>query len=193
MGVRESRLRSEYKAMQEFRTRVVAWQTIGNNDPPDVYHFTYKLKSIVGFKKNGTPTYHTGFKVEIRFPPNYPRSKPDVRLINKPWPVHPNIWVDGRFCLEGTQHWIPGIGVSLDSICQMVGEIIAFQEVYLGSPANNDAILKSWVQKNLKFQGIASVTNPVDPTPIRLPDVQDAIRWGSDKPAERRGPRIRFG
>ena len=40
MGVRESRLRSEYKAMQEFRTRVVAWQTIGNNDPPDVYHFT---------------------------------------------------------------------------------------------------------------------------------------------------------
>lgn len=184
MGVREDRLRAEYKAMKKFRSRVVTWQTVGHGNPPDVYYFTYNLRSIVGFK-DGKPQYHTGFEVEVRFPPDYPRSKPDVRLISKPWPYHPNIWSDGRFCLEGTQHWIPGIGVPLDSLCQMIGEIIAFQEHNLNSPANADPVLKKWMRAK-------SSRLPVDPSPIRLPDAEDAIRWGDVGPSPP-VPRIRFG
>jgi ubiquitin-protein ligase len=192
MGVREDRLWAEYNAMKKFRSQVVTWRTIGNSKPPDVYYFTYNLKSIVGFNSNGQPKFHTGFEVGVHFPPNYPRSKPEVRLASEPWPYHPNIWAqDGRFCLEGTQHWIPGIGVPLDWICQMVGEIIAFQEVYLGSPANADTTMADWIKNNLDFKGIAKVANPVDPSPIRLPDVEDAIRWGDE--AATSGQRIRFG
>lgn len=192
MSVREDRLRAEYNGMKKFRSQTVTWETVGNNNPPDVYHFTYNLKSITGFK-NGQPQYHQSFKVAISFPPEYPRKSPIVRLISKPWPFHPNIWEsDGRFCLEGTQHWIPGIGVSLDAICQMIGEIIAFQEVNLNSLANGDSELRDWVVKNLQIENIATVTNPIDPTPVRLPDIEDAIRWGSDSSSQP-GPRIRFG
>jgi ubiquitin-protein ligase len=129
--------------------------------------------------------------VEISFPLEYPRTSPEVRLISKPWPVHPNIWADsGRICLQGTREsWIPGIGAPLDSICQMIGEIIAFQEVNLKSPANNNSMLRTWITNNLRLENVATVVNPVDPSPIRLPDIGDAIRWG-DAPS---GPRIRFG
>jgi len=193
MGVREDRLWAEYEAMKKFRSQVVTWETVGNSRPPDVYRLSYKLKSMVGFNTKGVPRFHAGFKVKVRFPSNYPRKAPQVHLISKPWPYHPNVWAnDGRFCLEGTQHWIPGIGVPLDAICQMIGEIIAFQEVFLGSPANANPALRAWIEENLRFESIARVTNPIDPSPIRLPDAADTIRWG-EEPPKPAAPRIRFG
>lgn len=191
MGVREDRLRAEHSAMQKFRSNVVTWRVVGSDNPASTYHITYDLKSIVGFSGNGTPKYHKGFDVEVRFPGDYPRGKPEVRLLKKPWPVHPNIWSDGRFCLEGTQHWIPGIGVPLDALCYMIGEIIAFQEVNRKSPANGDGKLDEWILNNLEFNSATKVANPVDPSPIRSADVEDAIRWGAKSTDNK--PRIRFG
>lgn len=180
MGVREDRLRAEYNAMKKFRSEVVKWDTVGSSNPPSVYHITYNLTSIVAIE-NGNPKYHKGFKVKVKFPPGYPRTSPEVRLIEQPWPIHPNIWAqDGRFCLEGTQIWIPGIGVPLESVCHMVGEIIAFQVVNLDSVANNDPSLKHWIENNLIIVDIATVTNPVDCSTIRLPDREYYIRWGDE-------------
>ena len=195
MKVRTARLQAEYLTMQQFRSQVLTWKTVGNNNPPDWYHLSYNLKSITGFTANRKPQYHTGFKVEVRFSPDFPRKAPEVRLLDKPWPLHPNIWGDGRFCLEGTQSWIRGIGVPLDSICLLVGEIIAFQEVYLASPANSDTVLTQWVRKKLKIEGTSKVVNPVDASPIRLPDLEDIIVWG-DKNSRSKPPdssRIQFG
>jgi ubiquitin-protein ligase len=184
MGVRDDRLYSEYELMKKWRSDVVSWRVIGKSDPPDKYELIYNLRSIVEIT-NGKPHYHTGFKVIVEFPIDYPRSKPEVFLAgsSKPWPYHPNIWKDGRFCLEGTQHWIPGIGAPLDSICQMIGEMIAFQEVYTRSPANGDERLLGWVEKNLEFEAgtLNRVKNPVDTSIIRLPDIEDTIKWGKDK------------
>ena len=185
MGVREDRLSAEHKAMLKFRSDIMKWETVGMSDPPDVYVITYELKSIIGFSSDEQPQYHTGYKVKIRFPSDYPRSKPEVHLTSSPRPYHPNIWVSGgRFCLEGNQNWIPGIGVPLDWLCQMIGEIIAFQHINLKSPANPDQILIKWIKNNQK-------NLPVDPTPIRLPDAVDTIQWGEAKPTP--PPRIRFG
>jgi ubiquitin-protein ligase len=170
--------------MKKFRSQVMTWTTAGQNNPPDVYRITYNLRSIIGFI-NGQPQYYTGFTVEIRFPPDYPRSKPDIQLVSTPHPFHPNIWVQGRFCIEGGQHWIPGIGVPLDSLCQMLGEVIAYQTYNLRSPANADQIMAQWIKTN-------ATRLPVDPTPIRLPDSEDAIHWGDAKPAPKASPRIRF-
>lgn len=193
MGVREDRLRSENEAMKKFRSHVVHWQTVGASNPPDFYRFEYTLKSITGFDENSIPQYHTGFTVEVKFKPDYPRSSPTVRLSKKPWPLHPNIWDHGHFCLEGTQKWIPGIGVPLDSICLMMGEIIAFQEVNLGSIASRDDVLISWIGNHLRFENgtTTRVSNPVDPSPIRLPDVEDSIRWGGESATTK--SRIKFG
>lgn len=198
MSVREDRLWSEFKAMQKFRSQVINWEKGVNYDPPDVYRITYNLKSLIGFNSDGSPRYHTGFTVEVRFPPDYPRGKPDVRFVSDPRPYHPNIWHnDRRFCFDGNQqlygesHWKPGIGVSLDSLCEMIGKVIAFQEVNLKSPANNDGKLKDWIEKSFRFETLVRVSNPIDPSPIRLPDLGDVIRFG-DEPEEPRS-RIRFG
>lgn len=184
MGVRDDRLSAEYAAMKKWRSDVVTWRATGNSNPPDKYELSYNIKSIVDFDSNNNPVYHKGFKVIVEFPSDYPRSKPEVVLSSssKPWPLHPNIWRDGRLCLEGTQHWIPGIGAPLDSICQMIGEMIAYQEVYTKSPANANSILLAWVEKNLKLEkGTANrVKNPIDTSTIRLPDIEDTIRWGDE-------------
>ena len=191
MSVHDDRLRAEFEAMKRFRSQVVTWKTLNGNNPPDDYLLTYNLRSLIDFNDSGLPIFHVGFSVTVHFPPDYPRSKPEVRLYNKPWPKHPNIYPrDGRFCLEGNQNWIPGIGVPLDSLCLMVGEVIAFQHVNLRSPANGHSTLSKWITENLRFEGNTRVTNPVDSSPVRLPDVEDAIRWGDDRPAGK--PRIRF-
>lgn len=180
MSVRDDRLHAEHEAMKKFRSRAVAWEAVSGT-PPAVYRFTYNLKSIIGFN-NGTPQFHTGFIVELVYPVDFPRQKPDIHLVGQPRPFHPNIWADGRFCIEGDQHWIPGIGVPLDALCQMMGEIISFQTYNLRSPANNDSTLRNWLVTN-------SSSLPVDPTDVRLPDVEDTIRWGTDSGK----PRIQFG
>jgi ubiquitin-protein ligase len=196
MSVREDRLRAENAAMRKWRSDVVKWKSVSKTEPPDKYEITYSLKSIVGFDANKKPIYHTGFKVVVEFPPDYPRAKPEVFLSpdSKPWPWHPNIWTDGRFCLEGTQHWIPGLGAPLDSICQMIGEMLAFQEVYIKSPANGDKFLLDWVEKNFKLEEgtLNRVRNPVDTSTIRLPDIEDTIRWGTEK-NEKGSGKIIFG
>ena len=144
----------------------------------DHYQLSFKLRSIIGFDEASRPRFHSGFTVEVKFPLDYPKGKPNVYLTDKPWPIHPNIWKDGRICLEGTQHWIPGIGVSLDALCLMIGEIIAYQEVNLYSRAYSDSLLEQWIRSNLIFNGSTKVKNPVDPAQIRLPDAEDIIRWG---------------
>ena len=196
MSVREDRLRAEYVAMTKWRSDVVKWQVIGKADPPDKYEITYNVRSIIGFDANKKPIFHTGFKVVIEFPLDYPRAKPEVffSMNSKPWPWHPNIWTNGNICLEGTQHWIPGLGAPLDSICQMIGEMIAFQEVYTKSPANGDKFLLDWVDRNFKLEeGTPNrVRNPVDSSAIRLPDIEDTIRWGAKK-GDKDSGKIVFG
>jgi len=182
MSVREDRLMAEYETMKKWRSRVVEWRAIGNSKSPDKYEVTYHVKSIIGFD-NGRPLTHTGFKVIIEFSGDYPRVKPDVHLDSqRPWPIHPNIWPDGRFCLEGDQHWIPGVGVPMDAICQMIGEILSYQEVNIRSAANGNAAMIDWVKKNLVFEtgSNTKVKNPIDPSPIRLPDIDDSVKWGTD-------------
>lgn len=186
MGVREDRLFAEYASMKKWRSDVVSWKTIGNSNPPDKYEFRYNLTSIVGFDTNSKPILHKGFTVLVEFPLNYPRIKPEINLDmkSKPWPFHPNIfWKEGVFCLEGTQHWIPGIGVSITSMCQMMGEMIAFQEVFIKNPANSNEVLLNWVEKNLRLEEgtLNKIKNPIDSSVIRLPDIEDTLVWGNDE------------
>jgi hypothetical protein len=76
----------------------------------------------------------------------------------------------------------------------MIGEMIAFQEVYVKSPANGNLVLLEWVEKNMKLEkGTANkVKNPVDSSTIRLPDIEDTIMWGKDEKSGS-GRKIIFG
>jgi len=192
MGVREDRLWAEYNELRQFRSTVLTWETLGSNQPPDHYIIYFDLKSIVDLGSNGVPKYHQGFKVEFKFPVDFPRNGPGVRFTDKPWPRHPNIYSSGRICLEGAQHWIAGIGVPLASMCYMVGQIIAFQEINLSSPARSDSAIERWITNNLTFSTKTRVINPVDPSPIRMANLEDAINWGGSS-TNQSGPHIKFG
>lgn len=170
MGVHDDRLWAEYLYMRRFRSHVVSWQAV-SGDPPDVYRFRYRLKGIIGFDGD-FPRFHTGFVVQVSFPKDFPREPPTAYFVEQPIALHPNIFRDGHICWRDFRPWIPGIGVSIDWLCQIIGETIAFQVHNLYSPANGDSILRKWVQSNNQL--------PVDPASVRLPDAEDAIRWSEE-------------
>lgn len=183
MGVREDRLRADYEAIRRFRSHVVRYQVISRTDPPEVYRIYYDLKSLVSLQ-GGVPHFKRGHEVKIEYPPDYPRARPSVRVISSPPPLHPNIWKDGRVCIE--DRWIPGIGIPLDGICELVGKIIAYQEYNLGSPANGDRQLVEWIEAHRDQL-------PLDSVQIRLPDVSDAVQWGDEEYLLPPSARITFG
>jgi ubiquitin-protein ligase len=144
MNVHQARLQAEYEAMQKFRSQVVTWETLGDSRPPDTYTFTYYVRSIVGFE-NDAPIYRDRHKVKVHLPPNYPRCPPAVRVVSQPYVLHPNIYPSGRVCIE--DRWKP-IGMYLDTICELVGQLIAYQKMNLSSPANSGDTLLAWVKPN---------------------------------------------
>jgi len=173
MNVHEARLQAEYEAMQNFRSQVVTWDVVDSTHPPDTYRFTYHLRSIVGFEDD-TPIYCDRHDVKVHFPPNYPRCPPTVRMVSNPCVLHPNIYASGRVCIE--DRWKP-VGMYLDTICELVGQLIAYQKMNLSSPANRDDNLLAWVGRNRHKPEVI----PTDPSQIKLPQVEDAIVWGREE------------
>lgn len=192
MSVREDRLKSEYQAMIKYRSKVVSWRA-NHARKPDQYVIFYDLKSIIGIR-NGKPRYDSGFEVEISFPQQFPVVGPKIYLVGNKRPLHPNIWEDGRICTEGDVNWIAGIGVPLDALCTMIGEIISFQEVNLGSVANPHSELIDWIRSNLRFITKTKVENPVDSSDVRLSNLEDAVQFADSSSTNRPStPLIEFG
>ena len=75
------------------------------------------------------------FRLKVEFPETYPMTAPDVRF-ESPIPFHPNIYANGRICIDILQHnWSSAyeIGSVLTSIqCLLV-------DPNPNSPANNTA------------------------------------------------------
>ena len=70
----------------------------------------------------------------MNFPPEYPQSAPKVHL--KPVIFHPNVWKDGRVCLDIIgQRWTP----ALSSAAIVVSVIQMLDEPNPDSPANSEA------------------------------------------------------
>jgi len=178
MGVHEARLWAEYEAMQEFRSRVVEWEVVGDRSPPDTYLITYRLRSLVGFEDDN-PVFKTGHRVRIELPSEYPRCPPVVRVVSRPLVLHPNIWSNGRVCIE--DRWKP-VGMYLDTICELVGKIIAYQTINTHSPANANGQLLAWVEANRDNPDRI----PTDKSKIRLPAPEDTIVWGEEETVSQR-------
>ena len=175
MTVRSDRLHSEYESMQLFNSSVMRIEKVEGVPWPDAYTLFYDLKSIVNWDR-GSPSYFKGFRVRITIPLDFPAKGPLVRFVSQPIPAHPNIWPDGRICY--TDKWPRFIGIPLVNICEMVGQIISYQQMNPNDPAHREIL--DVVQAN-------SHLFPVDNTQIRLPD-----RDNPEPPPKVR-PRIKFG
>lgn len=181
MSVRDTRLVAELEAMKLFGSDVMRWETIGNNLLPDRYHFHYDLASVSSIDAKGNVvTERRMWTVELVMPANYPWGKPEVRFVgNHIW--HPNVWVGGDICIEDRYH--AGIGIPLDSLCEHIGQIIAYQKYNLNSPANGDQRLRMWILTH----GEQSL--PTDTRDIRRP----RIVLGSTQNLSAPPSRIKFG
>ena len=93
-----------------------------------------KWKAVI-FGAEGTEWEGGVFRLRIEFPPEYPQKCPDVRF-EKPIPFHPNIYQNGRICIDILQHnWSAAYEIS--------SVLTSIQALLVGpnpdSPANNEA------------------------------------------------------
>jgi ubiquitin-conjugating enzyme E2 A len=73
--------------------------------------------------------------LEFIFPPQYPSVAPDVRFVGT-IPFHPNVYSNGKICLDLLQHnWSSAFGV--DSIITSIQTLLVSPNP--NSPANNTA------------------------------------------------------
>jgi ubiquitin-conjugating enzyme E2 D/E len=93
------------KEMKDMETTPMDNCTAGPVNPNDIYlwHGT-----IIGPEKS---PYEGGlFKLEIRFPPNYPFKSPTVTFLTKVY--HPNINADGGICISILKdEWSPSLTI----------------------------------------------------------------------------------
>lgn len=156
---RTRRLRSDQMAMERllaessiFRYKVARSLTGG---PPESY--------LVRFLGPGTWKDELGnvrirdeHEVSIHLVSSYPRSMPELQWRTPVY--HPNISASGIVCLGGySTHWVPSLG--LDDLCQMLWDMIRYQNFDVDSPYNREAAHWARTQTDYRL--------PLDPRPLR--------------------------
>ena len=67
----------------------------------------------------------------------------------------------------------------LETICELVGQLVAYQKMNTQSRANRDPVLMAWVEAHRHDPAVI----PTDPTQIRLPLIEEASVWGREEDA----------
>ncbi len=153
---RTRRLRNDRKALEKLRSESTIVDYDASGAPADRY--------IVRFYGNGLWRAEGSSKILIRklhevrivLGASYPRMMPELTWVS---PIfHPNISGSGVVCLGGYgTHWVPSL--SLDELCEMLWDMIRYQNFDVDSPYNREAAL--WAKSQRDYQ------LPVDARPIR--------------------------
>lgn len=157
---RERRLRSDCRALVRLRSEssifdFLAGPTQGGR-PPEEYLLRFRGRSFWRDATSGEVLLHDVHEVKVNLGAAYPRQMPDLAWRT---PIfHPNISANGLVCLGGySHHWAPSI--SLDSLCEMLWDMLRYQNYDIRSPFNRDAA--GW----LHFQQRHPL--PLDSRPLR--------------------------
>ena len=124
--------------------------------PPEVYLLSFRGRGLC--RPEGCPDaviceYH---QVLVRLGAAYPRQMPE--LVWKTPIYHPNISSNGVVCLGGySTYWVPSL--RLDQLCEMLWNMIRYENYDVESPYNREAA--QWVRTQTKY------AFPVDPRPLR--------------------------
>ncbi len=135
--IRRIRLENDYKEMRNIQGPIISFEA--NGTPPHEYIVTVKVRAIVGTG----PDYRGEHRLRVALPSDYPASAPQIVMLTKPQPYHPNWWSDGRWCY-GTWDMAEGLG---HYIIRMIRTLQYDTEITNeNSPANTDA--KNWYVSN---------------------------------------------
>ena len=148
MTARLRRLLSDYdKVRTEFAGhKYITVEPMGGQ-PPERYRVTYRLPGLRWDAAHGRPIIVSNHVAEIILQQDYPREKPQCRLITEIW--HPNF---GPYICIG-DHW--AAGESLADVIVQIGDMIQYKTYNPKSPLNG--LAARWAQENSTFLPVGNV------------------------------------
>ena len=150
------RLRTDLKSLERLRdeSTILDFEAIGH--PPECYTIKFRGKGLYRPRNSAEIAVRDTHEVMIRLGASYPRVMPEMEWRS---PIfHPNISGSGVVCLGGYgTYWVPSL--NLEELCDMLWDMVRYQNFDPTSPYNRDAARWIEVQRDYEL--------PVDPRPIR--------------------------
>lgn len=148
MNARLRRLLADY---EKVRTEFVGHKYITveamSGQPPEKYRVTFRLKGLRWDAAQDRPVVVSLHVAEIVLQQDYPREKPQCRLLTEIW--HPNF---GPYICIG-DHW--AAGESLADVIVQIGDMIQYKTYNTKSPLNG--LAARWAQENSAFLPVGNV------------------------------------
>ena len=160
MATRESprirRLRTDLKAMESLRADSTILDFEAHGTPPESYIVRFRGRGLSPPDGSDPPQIRELHEVDVHLGASYPCVKPQLEWRT---PIfHPNISGSGMVCLGGYgTHWVPSL--NLNELCEMLWDMVRYQNYDVSSPYNRLAANWADVQQRYRF--------PLDPRPIR--------------------------
>ena len=150
------RLRTDLKALEALKADSSILDFKAYGDPPDSYVVRFKGRGVSRLNEHTPPKNRDVHEVAIRLGASYPRVVPELQWKSPIY--HPNISGAGIVCLGGYgTHWVPSL--NLDELCEMLWDMIRYQNYDVKSPCNREAAAWAANQRDLRL--------PLDDRPIR--------------------------
>lgn len=148
MNARMRRLLSDYeKVRTEFAGhKYIDVEPIGGH-PPERYRVTYKMKGLRWDKAQNRPIVVSNHVAEIVLHQEYPREKPQCRLLTEIW--HPNF---GPYICIG-DHW--AAGETLADVIVQIGDMIQYKSYNPKSPLNG--LAARWAVENRAYLPVGNI------------------------------------
>lgn len=154
--IRRIRLENDHKEMRNIQGSIISFTAKGT--PPDEYTVTVKVRGIIG----PGPDYRDEHRLRVRLPADYPASAPEIVMLSKPQPYHPNWFSSGKWCF-GTWDMAEGLG---HYVVRMIRTLQYDTEITNErSPANSDA--NHWYVNN-RHKGFFPCDRQDLPDPTKL-------------------------
>jgi hypothetical protein len=153
---RVRRLRTDLKVLQALKADSSILDFDARGRPPETYLVRFSGKGLSLPAAGGPPQIQELHEVSISLGASYPRVMPEMQWRS---PIfHPNISSAGMVCLGGYgTYWVPSL--NLDELCEMLWDMIRYQNFDVTSPYNRDAA--HWATSAHRYRF------PLDPRPIR--------------------------
>lgn len=166
MSVRLRRMAADYeKVRTEFVGHpYISVEPLGGN-PPERYRVTYRVKGLRWDQAHNRPVVVSHHVAEIYLHSEYPREKPQCRLLTEIW--HPNF---GSYICIG-DHW--AAGETLADIIIQIGDMIQYKSYNPKSPLNG--LAAHWAVKNQQHFPIGNIDLYQAEPEIIIDDVDDDL------------------
>ncbi len=156
---RKIRLKNDYKEMQNIKGAIISWKPLVGTAPYiEQYELTVNVRTII----DSDPSYREKHVIRVTLPAGYPfRAAPDVVMISKPKPFHPNWFSNGKWCF-GTHDISEGLGHHIIRMIKTLQYDLDITNEH--SPADGTA--NCWYVSN-KHSGLFPCDKSVLPDPTK--------------------------